>query len=552
MSVEFSRVSITVEKLAGIVGKQNVLKEPYQLYSISKDTIPSTHVPKLVVRPGNAHEVAAIVRLANRLQLSLWPVSTGKNWGYGAASPPKENTIVLLLDRMNKITFVSEDLAYAVIEPGVTYEQLNTHLRQNNLKLWCDTTDGPPGGSVIGNALERGIGETPYGDHFGNLCGLEIVLPSGELIQTGGGAFQKLKTWNTYKWGVGPYLEGLFSQSNFGIVTKAGIWLMPQPQTFESFTFELKDQKQFPALIDTVRGLALQGILQTKLHIVNDIVGLSLLTQYSKEGLDNRSSLSKESRQKLVRKFAVAPWSFAAGLYGSASRVQADKAVIRKELSWLGNLTFISDNRVKLIERVLTESHRWVSGSPPNLAYNLFARLICGKPPAVLEMVPHMHSILKGKPTEYFVRHSYFKASTSKPDVNVDPARDQCGLIWFAPIAPLTSSHVGEVLAMCQPLFEKYDFDFYVALLLTGPRSVVVLFSIFYVKEHADQCKRAQQLYFELCQRTEAAGYQQYRTSIAYTDRILDCSPGCKKLASTIKASLDPNNILAPGKYGVH
>src|SRR5262249_1437205 len=149
--------------------------------------------------------------------LSVWPAGKGKNWGYGGNTPAEDGTIVMILERMNRIVKVDPDLAYAVIEPGVTYRQLDLYLKDHHPTLWAATTDGPPEGSVLGNAIERGLGATPYGDHWGNLCGLEVVLPHGEIIRTGSGA--DCSTWHTHKWGVGPYVEGLFSQSNYGIVT---------------------------------------------------------------------------------------------------------------------------------------------------------------------------------------------------------------------------------------------------------------------------------------------------------------------------------------------
>lgn len=66
-------------------------------------------------------------------------------------------------------------------------------------------------------------------DHFGMHCGMEIVLPNGELIRTGMGAMAdtstehgSANTWQLFQYGFGPYADGLFSQSNYGIVTKMG------------------------------------------------------------------------------------------------------------------------------------------------------------------------------------------------------------------------------------------------------------------------------------------------------------------------------------------
>jgi 4-cresol dehydrogenase (hydroxylating) len=87
--------------------------------------------------------------------------------------------------------------------------------------------------------------------------------------------------------------------------------------------------------------------------------------------------------------------------------------------------------------------------------------------------------------------------------------------------------------------------------MIANPRSVIALMSIFFDKEDPEETARAEQLYFEMGQVTQAAGYQQYRTSTAYMDRILGPAPEFRSLASQIKTALDPNNIMAPGKYGV-
>jgi hypothetical protein len=76
------------------------------------------------------------------------------------------------------------------------------------------------GGSIIGNTLDRGVGYTPYGDHFGMHCGLEIVLANGEVMRTGMGALPGSNTWQLFPYGFGPFADGLFTQSNYGIITK--------------------------------------------------------------------------------------------------------------------------------------------------------------------------------------------------------------------------------------------------------------------------------------------------------------------------------------------
>ena len=85
-------------------------------------------------------------------------MSTGKNWGYGERAAAYDRGITVILARMNQIVHVDEQLGYAVIEPGVTYKQLNDHLKQSGSRLWADCAGSTQYASVIGNALRlRGV-----------------------------------------------------------------------------------------------------------------------------------------------------------------------------------------------------------------------------------------------------------------------------------------------------------------------------------------------------------------------------------------------------------
>ena len=104
--------------------------------------------------------------------------TTGVTEPYSAL---QEGALIIILERMNRIHEVDEELCYAVIEPGVSQGQLNEYLKNTGSNLWIDCTDSSPDGSLIGNALDKGVGYTPYGDHFGHLCGMEVVLANGDI-----------------------------------------------------------------------------------------------------------------------------------------------------------------------------------------------------------------------------------------------------------------------------------------------------------------------------------------------------------------------------------
>jgi 4-cresol dehydrogenase (hydroxylating) flavoprotein subunit len=159
------------------------------LHAAATATFPiDRHIP-VILRPATREQVQQILRIASKFGGPVYPVSSAKNWGYGSAAPASDGCVLLDLSRMNRILDFNEDLGFVSVEPGVTQGQLFEFLRSRNSSLWIDGTGSSPQCSLIGNTLERGFGHTPYGDHFGNVCGFEIVLPTGEKLETGAARF---------------------------------------------------------------------------------------------------------------------------------------------------------------------------------------------------------------------------------------------------------------------------------------------------------------------------------------------------------------------------
>ncbi len=133
------------------------------------------------VAPVSTDQVAAIVRIANEHRIPLYPISTGMNLGYGGSAPVLSGSVVVDLKRMNKIVEIDDARGYAIVEPGVSYFDLYRYIEDHGLNVWIDTPD-PGWGSVIGNALDHGVGYTygAYRDHFYSHSGMEVVLPTGE------------------------------------------------------------------------------------------------------------------------------------------------------------------------------------------------------------------------------------------------------------------------------------------------------------------------------------------------------------------------------------
>jgi len=205
-----------------------------------------------MVSPTSVEEVQAVVRIANEQRVPLWTFSQGRNNTYGGPAPRVKGSVIVNLREMNRVLEIDEDLAYAVVEPGVRWFDLYDALEAAGGRLWTSIPD-LGWGSIIGNSSEYGRGYTPYGDHAENVCGLEVVLPTGELVRTGMGGMTGSKVAQAYRHSFGPQLQGLFFQSGLGIITKMGYWLQRRPDVYASCWIEFHGDAALEAVADGMR-----------------------------------------------------------------------------------------------------------------------------------------------------------------------------------------------------------------------------------------------------------------------------------------------------------
>jgi 4-cresol dehydrogenase (hydroxylating) len=149
------------QELARIVGEGNVAADEAVRTRLSRTTAPNGTIPLGVVYPTTREHVQQIVLAATRFSVPVFPISRGKNWGYGDACAPHDDALIIDLSRMNRIVEINPELAYAVIEPGVSQGQLLDHIERQGLPLMFDATGAGPDASIVGNTIERGSGHRP-------------------------------------------------------------------------------------------------------------------------------------------------------------------------------------------------------------------------------------------------------------------------------------------------------------------------------------------------------------------------------------------------------
>ena len=176
-------------------------------------------------------------------------------------------------------------------------------------------------GSVVGNTLDHGITYLPVGQNMAAQCGMEVVLANGEVMRTGMGAMPGNKSWHLYKRGLGPTPDQLFMQSNFGIVTKMGIWLMPNPECYMPTVAATAGATTTSARsIDTLRRLMLDGTIDDVPQFLNTLLLGSVMTKrelwYQGEG-----PIPDAVIDTIGRELEIGRWMMRSALYGDEAVV---------------------------------------------------------------------------------------------------------------------------------------------------------------------------------------------------------------------------------------
>lgn len=521
---------VALDKWRDIIGPDNVVTSIDSLAAAGTATFSTEHAVKAILRPGSREEVQQCARIANDSKIPIYPVSTGKNWGYGSKAPPAD-ACVIELHRLNRILDFNEKLAYVTIEPGVTQIQLYDFLRTRKAKLWIDATGTSPDASIIGNTLERGFGHTPYGDHFANVCGMEVILADGEVADTGFSRFPGATAGPLYRWGVGPSLDGLFSQSNLGIVTRMTIWLMPAPEYFQAFFFRCDRDADLPGLLDALRPLRMDGTLRSAMHIANDYKVVSAVQRYPWEEMGGATPLRPDLLAALRKKLNCGVWNGSGGLYGTKAQVAEARRLIRKALRGrVKKLQFLDDSKLDLAAR-FAKPYSAVTGWDLSRA---------------LKLVRPVFGLMQGIPTSQPLESCYWRKKRLPEKMDID--RDGCGLLWCAPIAPLEGIHAVAIAKIAYRVLPAHGFEPMISLTLLTERTIGCVISISYDRDLAGEDEKALLCYQQLLRELNADGYFPYRLGIQSMDQMHGAS-GYNTVLRRLKQALDPNGIISPGRY---
>ena len=222
----YRRVTPTIaEELQKIVGDSNIIfGDAEQMQDYSHDEVAGkeyAHMPEAVVKPASAGEISAIIKLANRERIPVTPRGAGSGLSGGAV--PVFGGILLSVDRMNHILEIDRENMVVVVEPGVVTNAINEAVQGYGL-FYAGYPMSVEMCYIGGNVAENAGGgrAIKYGVTNRYVMALEVVLPTGEIVQMGGKRVKDVTGYDLIHLLVG-------SEGTLGIFTKIMLRLMPEP-----------------------------------------------------------------------------------------------------------------------------------------------------------------------------------------------------------------------------------------------------------------------------------------------------------------------------------
>lgn len=266
-----------LEKFKTIVGAEHVLDtfedRACYSYDASSVSVAKKDFPALVVFPANVEEVSKIVCLANEAKIPIIPRGAGSNVTGGVI--PCEGSVIMVMNRMNRILNIDQNNMVAEVEPGVITADLQMEVEK--LKLYYPPDPASKGFSTMGGNIAECAGG-PRGAKYGvtrdYVLGLEVVLPTGEIIRTGAKTMKCVAGYDLTRLIVG-------SEGTLAVVTKIIVKLIPLPESKKTMLVVFDELAK---ACETVAQVFMAGIVPATLELLDSIF-INCIEDYAHVGL---------------------------------------------------------------------------------------------------------------------------------------------------------------------------------------------------------------------------------------------------------------------------
>jgi 4-cresol dehydrogenase (hydroxylating) flavoprotein subunit len=487
-------------------------------------------------------EVIRAVQDARASGQSLYPISTGRNWGYGGAAPVLKSSRLLDLSGMNQILNAAEiSLRHpvALVQPGVTQGQLKAFLDRECPQLMFNVTGSGRDTSVLGASLDRGVGY--FGPRREDIFGLEVVTGRGELIYTG---FRRLgqesPLAHSHPYGFGPILDGLFFQGNFGIVTSACFRLFPKHEAHSALSISLPDTRNLPALIDRMAHLKRSAVLASVAHIGNRARTHSSLQYGVVDYLSNYCGIpAKQALTESVKcldLISQGEWTGLAAVCGTTAHVASSVKEVRHQLAGIATVREITRRDLDRAYPILHALRKW--------------RWFRAQAAAIHAIRP-LHGLVEGIPTDAPIENLLWKYGELGRIAPAQFEASTCGVLFSNPALPLEGHAVADAIEVLQQVAAAHRQTPYVTLDIEGDTTLVAVINLLYDKSDARASEAAFECSNAMLARMLELHLHPYRARVDMMSALIDPHDLYWRYVSGLKETFDPDDVIAPGRYNL-
>jgi glycolate oxidase len=252
-----------VKELESILGAKNVILDKEKMENYSHDETPEeyAHMPEVVITPTTTEQISEVMKLANKHLIPVTPRGAGSGLSGGAI--PTFGGILLSVEKMNKVIEIDYDNMMIVVEPGLVTNEINGLVEDKGLffagypmsLLTCYI-----GGNIAENA--GGGKAIKYGVTGQYIMGLEVVTPTGEIVELGGKNVKDVTGYDIKKLMIG-------SEGTLGVITKAIIKLSPKPKFATDLLVLFEDVESAIKIVPTI--ISEGGIVPTSIEFMDKL-----------------------------------------------------------------------------------------------------------------------------------------------------------------------------------------------------------------------------------------------------------------------------------------
>lgn len=518
-----------------VLGDTHVTADEGARREAEQCTFPTDQRTPAIIYPGSTEEIQRCVQIANDFLTPIYPISRGRNWGLGSKVPAESGCVLMDLHRMNKIIEFNDEVGYVTVEPGVTFQQVANLLNERRSKHFVPMIGGPPDSSVLGNFLERGDGAGPMGERVLQGCGLELVLGRGDVIHTGYEQIPGSKVSPLDRWGVGPSLDGLFSQSSFAVASRLTLWLCPRPNHFQAFLFTVDSEKGMCELIPSLRELQKQRVIEpSSVSLWNRY---KTATSFSQHPEPSMPSVEIESVLSGINpRFKSVKWFGIGALYsGSPSIGKAQSQQLHKMLKpHCGRVLILDKQKCKWLRRA--NSLMRILHLPNLVDERMLQGLIA-------------NSVYLGNPTRQSINSLYWRKTFLPKPPDLDPHADRCGVHWICHSVPYTIADFEAAATIASETTLAHGLEPSLIFVGTSPRFLRLCLALHYDRDQKGADANAQKCHDQVVRSLNSAGYSSCRLGIQSMAEIPRRFAADEKVLADLKSLCDPKGILAPGRY---